>query len=552
MSTVTVLVVLVSVLSVNHAFATEIKYDSNEVIVRNNPTVCSIQPIDSDLTKNEQEKFSTQTSSSIDEWEAHLKNKVDKSNWSNWEISHKHISYDKLDSNSILDCDIVMIFSKTPLNLSFWGILGLAMSDYETGKTIIEIYYSIPELCDSGEREREGNIIYIIQVPCYGDMMLSDHLGGVIRHEMGHGLGLGHYMSDDEKVTLDWNKGLSPTPSIMVETSYANSDELRIAPKDIDKLFDIYGKDGFFLNSEEEKNLSLVNPYVIEQNYVGITNNDYGFTFQYPEKWGVDDSVEVFEDFTSVLYITDEEDNLDRSFEVGFYSKSLLTGSNDEAILDELIGNEKKYCDEFLAEDFSFDCKNLILLEAKTKNDESGKVYTIKSIWNDGTHNQIINRNYIISGDKIWEISGNGALAPYFLTKNVMEYSINSFKLDKIDTLSIPEVSKSPEQTQNDSPLELETGSSDSIQLPDWVRGNAAWWAQGTIGDSEFVSGIQYLIKEGIMTIPETTKPITTDGSQEIPAWIKNNADWWSKKLISDDDFIKGIQFLVENGIIAV
>ena len=117
----------------------------------------------------------------------------------------------------------------------------------------------------------------------------------------------------------------------------------------------------------------------------------------------------------------------------------------------------------------------------------------------------------------------------------------------------MPEVSEPQEQTQINSPSsELETGSSDSIQLPDWIRGNAGWWVQGAIGDSEFVSGIQYLIKEGIVTIPETSKLTTTDGSREIPTWIKNNAEWWSQKLISDDDFLKGIQFLVENGIITV
>jgi len=59
------------------------------------------------------------------------------------------------------------------------------------------------------------------------------------------------------------------------------------------------------------------------------------------------------------------------------------------------------------------------------------------------------------------------------------------------------------------------------------------------------------LIKEGLIQIPETTQS-ATEGSQEIPVWIKNNADWWSQGLISDDDFIKGIQFMVENGIIAV
>ena len=88
--------------------------------------------------------------------------------------------------------------------------------------------------------------------------------------------------------------------------------------------------------------------------------------------------------------------------------------------------------------------------------------------------------------------------------------------------------------------------------IPEWVRNNADWWAQGAIGDSDFISGIQYLIKEGIMQIPATKQGITTEDSAEIPAWIKNNADWWAKGLISDDDFVKGIQFLVEQGIIHV
>ena len=123
------LVVLVSTMSVSHAIAAEITYEPNEVIVRNNPTVCSIQPIDSDLSKNELDKFSTQTRSSIDEWEQQLKSEAGKSNWSNWEINHKHLTYDKLNSDSILGCDIVVMFSKTPPNLGFWGILGLALSD---------------------------------------------------------------------------------------------------------------------------------------------------------------------------------------------------------------------------------------------------------------------------------------------------------------------------------------------------------------------------------------------------------------------------------------
>ena len=37
--------------------------------------------------------------------------------------------------------------------------------------------------------------------------------------------------------------------------------------------------------------------------------------------------------------------------------------------------------------------------------------------------------------------------------------------------------------------------------IPDWIKSNAGWWADGSIDDSSFVEGIQFLIKEGIMTV---------------------------------------------------
>ncbi len=37
--------------------------------------------------------------------------------------------------------------------------------------------------------------------------------------------------------------------------------------------------------------------------------------------------------------------------------------------------------------------------------------------------------------------------------------------------------------------------------IPAWIKNNAGWWADGSIDDSSFVQGIQFLIKEGIMKI---------------------------------------------------
>ncbi|MGY5143581.1 MAG: cupredoxin domain-containing protein, partial [Candidatus Nitrosopumilus sp. bin_32a] len=42
--------------------------------------------------------------------------------------------------------------------------------------------------------------------------------------------------------------------------------------------------------------------------------------------------------------------------------------------------------------------------------------------------------------------------------------------------------------------------------VPEWIKNNAGWWADGAIDDGAFIQGIQFLIKEGIIQIPNTTK----------------------------------------------
>ncbi len=95
------------------------------------------------------------------------------------------------------------------------------------------------------------------------------------------------------------------------------------------------------------------------------------------------------------------------------------------------------------------------------------------------------------------------------------------------------------------------TTEEEPTQIPDWIRNNAKWWSEGAIGDSDFVNGIQYLIQEGIMQIPKTAQTGEA-ASEAIPDWIKNNAGWWADGQISDSDFVNGIQYLVEHGIINV
>ena len=92
--------------------------------------------------------------------------------------------------------------------------------------------------------------------------------------------------------------------------------------------------------------------------------------------------------------------------------------------------------------------------------------------------------------------------------------------------------------------------NAEAAGVPAWVKNNAGWGADGTIGDSDFITGIQYLIEEGIITIPSTTRSAST--SDTIPDWVKNNAGWWSDGTISENDFLNGIQYLIKMGIMQV
>ena len=94
------------------------------------------------------------------------------------------------------------------------------------------------------------------------------------------------------------------------------------------------------------------------------------------------------------------------------------------------------------------------------------------------------------------------------------------------------------------------TQSASAESIPEWVKSNAGWWADGTISESEFVSAIQFLIKEGIMVVPPTT--VSAQQSDGIPEWVKNTASWWSQGAISDSEFVSGIQHLITVGIITI
>ncbi|MBC8516929.1 MAG: matrixin family metalloprotease [Nitrosopumilus sp.] len=87
--------------------------------------------------------------------------------------------------------------------------------------------------------------------------------------------------------------------------------------------------------------------------------------------------------------------------------------------------------------------------------------------------------------------------------------------------------------------------------IPEWIKNNAKWWSLTQISDQDFAKGIEYLVQRGIIQIPENQSSEGTSES-ELPSWLRKNAGWWSQGLLADDEFFKSIQWLINNGFITV
>ena len=115
-----------------------------------------------------------------------------------------------------------------------------------------------------------------------------------------------------------------------------------------------------------------------------------------------------------------------------------------------------------------------------------------------------------------------------FATKTVEKYPYNEVEKPEVFTSNIPQT------------------------VPDWIKNTAGWWAGDKIPDVEFIKSLQFLIENKIISV-ESSKFIETETTlQIIPSWIKNTAGWWAGDKIPDVEFLKGINFLIDNGLLVI
>ena len=89
------------------------------------------------------------------------------------------------------------------------------------------------------------------------------------------------------------------------------------------------------------------------------------------------------------------------------------------------------------------------------------------------------------------------------------------------------------------------------VAIPFWVKDLATMWiTEPLVTDKDFGRAIEYLIEHEIIKIPYTEPE--GDTITNIPDWVKTNAEWWVTGKISDTEFALALQYLIKKGIITV
>ena len=435
--------------SFQSSFAYTVTYEKWGPKIKDISTVCIIEPDFPNseiLSKSFAKRLMDETRISVNEWMVQLQITERGRDKSMWAIDQIPIPLEQQEEFDYDQCHIFIKFKERPESQDDWYKL-LGKTSYEigdTGRSDITIYYASIKFCKTEDKK------WIYFDPCYEDFpRLMQQIKSVVKHEFGHALGLGHYVTDDIDVNVAWARGSVGSPSIMAVFTHQNINENIITPKDIEAVRSLYGKNGFLPDKEEKK---------------------------------------VFESFqpSSFLY-------------------TVTKGGYTVASVDGLI-NKDQYISGVQVDITIIDPNQMI---------ETRKV----RVNSDG----VFNFQVVIGEDK--------GIGTY-----VVQATYRDKTSPKTSFIVTPE------------------GEIEPSKIPKWIKNSVKWWAEGKIDDIDFVLGIQHLIREGILNppTPEEKRAKSPASFFHLPLYVKQTALWWTQDKITEDEFVNGVQYLIKKGILAI
>ena len=241
----TAILVLLVLSSVGAASAKklEIKYDPLPNRFEGTPTFCTKEPAqDPTVPESIVPILLKKTKGNLDAWIGPLKSSSMRD--AKWDVNYIEIPRSKQAEFDYSKCNVIISFLKTPPQ-GLEGVEILGRHYFKDGVNHVEIYYQGYGICETKDSQ------FTYWYTCQQDSpKLIVAMEAILRHELGHSMGLGHYISEE----LLYTGGLGHPSSIMVpildilaSPSHVSIDPelMEIMPVDIAKLKEIYGNDGW-------------------------------------------------------------------------------------------------------------------------------------------------------------------------------------------------------------------------------------------------------------------------------------------------------------------
>lgn len=207
------------------------------------PAVCVFEPSDPKFPGLGQQMFS-KVQNALIEWQAKLNGGNANGPWS---FNVKDISYQAAGSFDSSGCDISVRFEPSPEDPNAKFVEAGVTTYKDFPKVMVTIYYLGVGVNEQYQTFwQNGTLYYAYQpIPYFtGYLASGPQLDMTIRHELGHALGLGHYIVRGEEL-VKIVQGTEDMPSIMVTTVFAYGvTHFDITPLDVQEVRSIYGQGG--------------------------------------------------------------------------------------------------------------------------------------------------------------------------------------------------------------------------------------------------------------------------------------------------------------------
>jgi len=436
--------------NIPQSLAYEVEYEVHGPRISGIPTVCTIEPDpaqDEYLTEYYVEKILTNTRHAIGEWETQLKHKVIyEKNKANWEINYVKVPLEEQDKFDYDTCTVFITFEPKPQDKSKWFSY-IGESQYEagnTGRTTMITYYAGIQFC----RSQDSKFYYYD--PCYTDRPRTfNQIATSVKHEFGHALGLGHYISDDNAINLKWARGGVPSPSIMAIFSHQVTKQNTIHTIDIDTVYSLYGEGGF-LRDEPKPFLGFESFTTLDEQYFKDKNKPRLVTIT------GNLTSDLYRQGVMVVLTVTKPDNTQEKISAiinpngGFEALYSIDQEKPEGIY-QLKANYIGYN----SEEITFEVLSIQNDPPQTLQKIPTWIKNTAGWWSEDR----IGENDFVEGIR------------YLIEEDII-------KIQEVKRISVGE----------------------GRNIPDWVKTTTGWWANDLVPEDDFIRGMQYLIQEGIIS----------------------------------------------------